>query len=96
MSEGKKKAPGAVAAATRGQANITHNHYTASSAFWQVGVWGSTDRIFLRVLRLAWRRMPRTERRYILRSLRDGAVMLGCISVAIGLPGWVEHILGGA
>ena len=55
-----------------------------------------TDRIFLRVLRLAWRRTPRTERRYILRSLRDGAVMLGCISVAIGLPGWVEHILVGA
>ena len=55
-----------------------------------------TDRICLHHLRRAWRRMPRTERRYILRSLRDGAVMLGCIFVAIGLPGWVEHILGGA
>lgn len=41
----------------------------------------------------SWRKMTRAERRRTLRILRESAVVLGCIVVAIGLPGWVEYIL---
>ena len=44
-------------------------------------------------LRQAWRKMTRAERRRALRTLRESAVVLGCIVVAIGLPGWVEYLL---
>lgn len=40
-----------------------------------------------------WQKMTRAERRRTLRILRESAVVLGCIVVAIGLPGWVEYIL---
>lgn len=41
----------------------------------------------------AWRKMTRAERRRALRTLRESAVVLGCIVVAIGLPRWVEYLL---
>ena len=44
-------------------------------------------------LRRCWEKMTRAERRRTLRTLRESAVVLGCIVVAIGLPGWVEYIL---
>lgn len=44
-------------------------------------------------LRQTWRKMTRAERRRALRTLRESAVVLGCIAVAIGLPGWVEYLL---
>ena len=44
-------------------------------------------------LRQAWRKMTRAERRRALRILRESAVVLGCIVVAIGLPGWIGYIL---
>lgn len=40
-----------------------------------------------------WRKMTRAERRRTLRTLREIALALSCIVVAIGLPGWVEYIL---
>ena len=43
--------------------------------------------------RRAWRKMTRAERRRALRTLRDCTVVLSCIIVAIGLPGWVEYML---
>ena len=43
--------------------------------------------------RRVWRKMTRAERRRTLRTLRDCAVALSCVIVAIGLPGWVEYIL---
>ena len=43
--------------------------------------------------RQAWRKMTRAERKRTLRTLRDCAVALGCILVAVGLPGWVEYIV---
>ncbi|MCC2259769.1 hypothetical protein AAAT94_11020 [Intestinimonas aquisgranensis] len=44
-------------------------------------------------LQRSWQKMTRAERRRTLRTLRESAVVLGCIVVAIGLPGWVEYIL---
>ena len=44
-------------------------------------------------LQRSWRKMTRAERRRTLRTLGESAVALGCIVVAIGLPGWVEYIL---
>lgn len=44
-------------------------------------------------LRQTWRKMTRAERRQALRTMQEIAVVLGCIVVAIGLPGWVEYIL---
>lgn len=93
MSEGKKKAPGAVVAATRGHAEITQTQYNTFPTVLQGGARRLTDRICLHHLRRTWRRTPRTERRRTLRILRESAVVFGCIVVAIGLPGWVEYIL---
>ena len=39
--------------------------------------------------RQAWHKMTRAERRRARLALRDCAMFLGCIIVAIGLPGWV-------
>ena len=44
-------------------------------------------------LRQAWRKMTRAGRRRAPRVLRESAVVLGCIVVAVGLPGWVEYLL---
>lgn len=43
--------------------------------------------------RRAWHKMTRAERRRARLALRDCAMFLGCIIVAIGLPGWVEYLL---
>lgn len=43
--------------------------------------------------RQAWHKMTRAERRWARLALRDCAMFLGCIIVAIGLPGWVEYLL---
>ena len=44
-------------------------------------------------LQRSWRKMTRAERRQALRTLREIVMVIGCIVVAIGLPGWVEYIL---
>lgn len=57
--------------------------------------WGAQRRrkcLFDR-MRQTWRKMTRAERRRALRILRESAVVLGCIVVAVGLPGWVEYLL---
>lgn len=57
--------------------------------------WGAQRRrkYLLARLRHAWRKMTRAERRRALRTLRESAVVLSCIVVAVGLPGWVEYLL---
>ena len=44
-------------------------------------------------LQRSWRKMTRAERRRTLRTLGESVVVVGCIVVAVGLPGWVEYIL---
>ena len=71
--------------------------YNIQDAEWRLAGkgWGAQRRRkhpFAR-LRQTWRKMTRAGRRRTLRTLREGAVVLGCIAVAIGLPGWVEYIL---
>ena len=44
-------------------------------------------------LQRSWRKMTKAERRRTLRTLRESAVVISCIIVAVGLPGWVEYLL---